>query len=454
MGNYSRIFLPNAPLYVAIFFILIVFALGGGARYDITSLIFLRPIAVIVITYAALVVTRDQISELSKLWVLAFAGTCMVAIHLVPLPPSVWTSLPNRELAETVGATVGIEQPWRPISLVPYRTFNALFSLAIPIAGLALITILKPTQRYRLLPALLAMGVISAIVGVLQLAGPTGGDFYFYKITNDTSAVGIFSNRNHQSTFLACCIPLLAVFTFKQKNDADTHHKLFVIFSIFIGILFLMVILVNGSRSGVFVGLLGLLSIPILIGYGSLKQRFLSNRYLLVGMLLIATILVILSIWFARGESLARAANFDKNDELRIMVWPPIFKAAVEYFPIGSGFGTFEEVYKVIEPSGLLSFTYLNHAHNDWLEMFLTGGLPAVLFIGACLFGWARAAVTLFRHTGPDSSEILFGRLGVVITFLLGVASLADYPLRTPSLSLIFAVSVGWMMYGVGRDAP
>lgn len=452
VGYPSKLFLSNMSLYIALSFVLIVFILGGGSRHDIASLIVLRPLSVIVVTYVTLVVTRAQIMQLYHVWLLAFVGTGMVAIHLVPLPPSIWLYLPNRELAEVVGTTVGIGQPWRPISLVPYRTHNALFSLFVPLAGLALMTILKPLHQYRVLPTLLVMGAISSIVGVLQLAGPNDGNFYFYDITNKNSAVGIFSNRNHQSIFLACCIPLLAVFLSDPNRTANANWKLFNACALFLGVLFMAIILVNGSRSGLFIGILSLVSIPILLGYGTIKQRFIEKRGLFIGIIFVAAALVILSTWLARSESVARVASFDKADELRIMVWPSIAEAAFKYFPIGSGFGTFEEVYKVFEPQDLLSLTYLNHAHNDWLEMFMSGGLVALLFMMVCVFGWAQAARTLFWHTGERTTKILYGRLGVVVTFLLGLASFADYPLRTPSLSLFFAISVGWMVHGVRRN--
>lgn len=447
MGKYLRA--SDTPLYIALSFIVIVFLLGGGARHDISSLVFLRPISVVALTYAALVINRAQVKEFIILWSLAVITMCMVILHLVPLPPTVWMSLPNRELSEIVGRTVGIEQPWRPISLVPYRTFNLLFSLFIPFAGLALMTKLTSTQQYRVLPALIAMGGISALIGALQLAGPPGGMFYFYKITNEASPVGLFSNRNHQSIFLACCIPLLTVLACTPNSLSSSKHKLLMSFSILLGMLFIMIILINGSRSGLFLGFLGLMSVPFLAGHAFPNKSRHFGKVLSLAVVGIAATLIFLSTWFARGESLARITDFESSDELRLMVWPSIFQAAVKYFPVGSGFGTFEEVYKVEESSALLSLTYLNHAHNDWLEIFLTGGLPALIFAMTCLMGWGIATGKLFRNVENASTGIIFGRLGVIVIFLLGVASIFDYPLRTPSLSLLFTISAVWVVNGL-----
>ena len=440
----------DIPLFVTIMFIVTVFVLGGGSRHDITSLALLRPISVVALTYAALVITRDQLNELKVLWVVAVLAISMVAFHILPLPPAIWMLLPNRELAQIVGQAVGIEQPWRPISLVPYRTFNTLFSLFVPVAVLALMTKLTKKQQYLVLPPLIIMGLISALIGVLQLTGPPGGLFYFYKITNDGSPVGLFSNRNHHSTFLACCIPLLTALVYAPNKLSASRQKFLTLSAIFCGMLFFMVILVSGSRSGILLGLLGLFSVLLITGHGVGAKQLRVRRWSSVAILGVSAVFIFLSTWFARSESLSRITRFDSNEELRFLVWSPIFDAAVKYFPVGSGFGTFEEVYKVDEPSNLLSFTYLNHAHNDWLEIVLTGGLPAILLAMVCIIGWCVAAFQLFSKFEPNRNNgIIFGRLGVIVIFLLGVASIADYPLRTPSLSVLLVISAAWIINGL-----
>lgn len=456
MGKSQTSFSANAPLYILICFVCIVFTIGGGARDDIESLIILRPIAALALTYAAIVVVPGQIKTYSGLWWFAAAGTAMVALHLVPLPPSVWTALPNRELSQAAGNAVGLDQPWRPISLVPYRTFNSLFALLVPLAGLALMTVLKPAQQYRLLVVVILIGIVSAILGMLQLVGPPKGAFYLYRITSDGYGVGLFSNRNHHSMFLACCIPLLAAYAASRSRASAGHStgmdRLTKIGAIFCGIFFFLLILVNGSRSGLIMAVLGLASVPLIMGYGSAIKRRKINRRLIAAVGGVGALLIVTFTWFSRNESWVRLANMGGDEELRLKVWPPILDTALDYFPVGSGFGTFVEVYKVAEPDELLSPVYLNHAHNDWLEVLLTGGLPAMLFLAACVAGWIFAVRKIFANGGESKTGKLYARLGAVITFLLVVGSLVDYPLRTPSLSLFFVISAAWMYGGMRQS--
>ena len=61
-----------------------------------------------------------------------------------------------------------------------------------------------------------------------------------------------------------------------------------------------------------------------------------------------------------------------------IIRWPVAVvtsQAALANMPAGSGFGTFVPVYEMHAPRTMLRSYYVNHAHNDWLELWLTGGL-------------------------------------------------------------------------------
>ncbi len=48
------------------------------------------------------------------------------------------------------------------------------------------------------------------------------------------------------------------------------------------------------------------------------------------------------------------------------------------------------------EPDALLRADYANHAHNDWLEVALTGGLPALLILAAACLAFYSGARGLF----------------------------------------------------------
>jgi O-antigen ligase len=67
-----------------------------------------------------------------------------------------------------------------------------------------------------------------------------------------------------------------------------------------------------------------------------------------------------------------------------------------------------------------------NHAHNDWAEWAVEGGLPFLVLIAMLAFWTVRPAL-----------DSLWG-IGAPIVF---VHSLVDYPLREPAIAaLLFAI--------------
>ena len=100
------------------------------------------------------------------------------------------------------------------------------------------------------------------------------------------------------------------------------------------------------------------------------------------------------------------------------------------------------EVYQVDEPQGLLANTYLNHAHNDLLEVLLTGGVPGAALLIVAVVGWLIASRRAFLRGGGGTFGIR--RAGVVILGLMFAASLFDYPLRVPSLEVLAVIAGAW----------
>jgi O-antigen ligase len=119
------------------------------------------------------------------------------------------------------------------------------------------------------------------------------------------------------------------------------------------------------------------------------------------------------------------------------------------YWPWGSGHGSFEATYQIHEPGALLAPFYMNHAHNDWLELLQTGGVAAGVLLAGFLGMVAWGSVQREQSCAMDSRVIRQGRTGLIILGLLGFASVFDYPLRTPALAclagfmLVFACHSG-----------
>ncbi|RYG89880.1 MAG: O-antigen ligase domain-containing protein [Alphaproteobacteria bacterium] len=422
------------------------FLLGGSSRGDVAQLIILRPLAILLLGFGLWGISREQVREHRYLAILAGVFLLLPLIQLIPLPPAIWMNLPGHEIVASIDAATGLGPIWRPISLAPTATANAFFSLFVPLAILVLGFRLSSNERARLVPLLIALIAASSLLGMFQLMGARGSALYFYRVTHGDSAVGFFANRNHQAAMLACLFPLLAVFASGGGRRTKWRHW----FAAAVGAVLIPAILITGSRAGMFAGLLGIVLAVGLYHRASprgARRAGSRARSSLVYLLVAAGGLAMagLTIWMQRAESFQRVLAFDSEQDARFRAWSPIADIAARFMPFGSGYGSFADVYKMYEPRELLHTTYFNQAHNDWLEVAMTGGVLAMLLLAVVvgLIAWRAVSLGLAMRRG-SRDERLAG-LGLAIMVILAFASFSDYPLRVPAIACVFVLAALWM---------
>ena len=425
--------------------------MGGGARSDVQSLVILRPISAIMLGYALWGLTWGQVRPYRFLVFFLVVVALFVGAHLIPLPPQIWMQLSGRDVIAAVDQAARIDMAWRPISMAPSQTWNALYALVVPFAMLALMLRLTRDERFSLIPLLTLIGLFSGFMGLLQVIGARDGPLYFYNITNYGSAVGLFANRNHQAVMLACLFPVLAVYASTGLNTVE-QFRLRGALAGGAALFLVPLLLVTGSRIGLVVGLVGLLLSALLYRQPQFarsakrKIRRFNLGYLVAGALVFG--IAVLTFLMSRAEAFDRLLTGDGAEDLRFAVWPVILEMSEKYFPIGSGIGTFVEAYQIDEPLLLLDQEYLNHAHNDWLEILLTGGAVAALLAGIATVAWIRSAYLLLASSDSHRRDVVLGKLGASIILMLALASFGDYPLRAPSLTAMFVIAAVWMTGG------
>lgn len=372
-----------------------------------------------------------------------------MALQLVPLPPDVWPDLPGRSAIVAIDRMVGQANLWRPLSLTPSQTLNALLAMTVPLAALLLAAQMKSDEYPPLIYAVVVIAGFSALLGLVQILSGAGSPAYLYRITNKDSMVGLFSNRNHHAIFLACVIPLIAMLL-RDELMRNRKRALVRVGLALAGILFVVLTILIGSRGGLVAGLLAfVVSYAMVAGAWPLvdtsraprSSNGLASRY---GrwLLYLPPALLVLFVGGAlllsdRTTAVTRLMGQSAGDDLRVLAWPTVQSMIETYWFTGSGFGSFAGVYKMFEPDSLLREAYFNHAHNDWAEAILTGGLPFALIIVSAILWFvrsfaARGARNLVKgYRGDLRLPIL------IVTVLLIATSLIDYPLRVPSIQAL-----------------
>lgn len=436
--NHAQSFATRTVYVLFGLFVATLWLWGGSSRADERFQLFVRCAAIVLAVVPLSSIRGSQIPNVRPILFFLVAFALLISVQLVPLPPAIWAALPGRADFVTDLRVVGLDQQWRPLNLMPDMGLNALAAL-IPAACMVILFTYLPTSGYgRICMMILVAAAISGLLGLLQLVdrSPT---WYFYR-TDSFGASGIFANRNHQALLLSLALPLIAAKLSDRGRKSDSLVALFAAVGGTMAMLLLL--LVTGSRSGLVLGVFGFIGGVIilikseggLLSLGQVKMaRIAPWLFGLAGILTGA--IVILA---ARAEALQRLLSEDISQELRIRLFGPLIEILWTYFPLGSGFGSFVELYKVHEPFSELNTNYLNHAHNDLLELIIEGGAPAVLLV-AIFFAWyLRRSVALWSTTTLRGPNLAIARASSVNIGLIILASLSDYPLRTPMLSALF----------------
>jgi O-antigen ligase len=436
----------SLPFWALVAFLIIAFLTGGASRADVQSLIVLRPVAVIFCGIALWNLRWSHIQQNRFLFGMAVAIFVLVGSHLVPLPPSIWGALPGREIITEIDKSARLGGVWRPISMVPPATWNAFYSLFVPFTVLLFGMQLNQDDRFKLLGVILVLGLFSGFLGILQVIGDPQSSLYLYRITNNGSAVGLFSNRNHQAILLAILFPILAVFA-NKKNEVLLQSKAQLFLALAASFILIPLLLVTGSRAGIILGFLGLLSTVFFYRKKSfhLKRDGSNIAYKWFPLLLLIFSVISLTMFMSKAESINRIISSSEIEEGRLQIWPYILNMSWKYFPFGSGAGTFVEIYQIDEPINLLSPAYLNHAHNDWLELLLTTGIFGIAIVLIAMLVYFLSAWQLFQIKSLQAQKTDFAKLGLIIILFLSLGSLVDYPLRSPSLACVFVIACLWV---------
>jgi O-antigen ligase len=134
--------------------------------------------------------------------------------------------------------------------------------------------------------------------------------------------------------------------------------------------------------------------------------------------------------------------------DYRLAIAANTWKAIKAFQPFGSGFGTFENVYRIFESTDALIPAYVNQAHNDWLQLWLEGGWLGLALLVAFLIWFGRAAVRTWRAPPREGRALdrSLAQAGAIVVVLLLIHSAMDYPLRTTTMMAIFAFSLALLI--------
>ena len=424
-----------APAYL--FFCILL----GGSAQGVWGNAVLQLAAILIIAWWAIDSSGRKLPAGVRplAWLLGL-GTLLTLVQMLPLPPEVWTGLPGREIVRAGRDLLGLDPGWSSISLDPYETAATLLYLLPPVALFLAVVQEQAKNAEWLAIALIAGTFAGVLLGLLQVSSgnPMTSPWYLYQISNFGFATGFFANSNHMASLLLVALPFVAALGAMASGTAKDVRKRYSIVALTAGGIGVIVlgIALNGSLAGA-----GLL-IPVAIASLYLLVPLGPKARLATGVLGVVTLLAFVLLLFSPiGERLAMtgasASMVTRQDMLAHSI-----EAIGAFGPVGSGLGTFPTVYPLFEAPDAVTRIYVNHAHNDYVELAVELGWAGVALVVLFLGWWAVALRRMLA--APNAS--LFAKAGAIGSAAILLHSAVDYPLRTSAIAAAFALCLAMIL--------
>lgn len=364
-------------------------------------------------------------------------------LQLVPLPPLLWQGLPGRETMHESLNLVGAGDTWRPLSIAPLTTLASLLSLVPPIAVMLMVSRLDEKGRLAVIVVIAGFAFVSVLLGTLQMASPGGGGLLFYGQPDRGVLFGFQANRNTEADILLC--GLIALAALRGAGRRARARPLDLAYAA-LGLLLILAIVLTRSRTGIFlipVALMFGLAAAIPDGLRNFAARMTWGRAGIGALLLVLAAAV--AALLAQTPVIAKVLErFDFSREFRPELWRDTRYAIAQFWPLGSGVGTFVQAFQPAERLEVLDPLIANRAHNEFLEAALEGGLPLLAAWGvAVLIVSQRLARAAFGRLALPRAQRLCA-LGILT--LGGLHSIVDYPLRSMAMAALIAAAAGLVL--------
>jgi O-antigen ligase len=345
--------------------------------------------------------------------------------------------LPGRE-SEPLDFTVrGRWSGWRTISLLPSAGIERLFWYFALLLGFLQVRrrCRDPEVAAAYRDLLFAGFVALAVFGLIYAATGNGKLYWVRETLQSTRPFGPYVNPTNFAGMMELATPWIAgyaVYSLRYWKQGPWLARTTPIFAAgALLCLFSAVATANRTGTALIAGSLILLALFVVHGW---RQRLVvvvgSALAVVVGGLILSKTLLA-----ERVRDFVDATGGSYTEVDRLVSWRAALEMFSDFRIVGSGFGSFRDVFPHYMPTG--EFARWAQLHNDYLEVLVEGGaIAAVLVLWLIVAYWRRALRGTSRPAGagvdPEALGLLLGLAA------LSIHAVVDFNHQIPANALMF----------------
>lgn len=189
----------------------------------------------------------------------------------------------------------------------------------------------------------------------------------------------------------------------------------------------------------------------VMIGLGSFlsvksRRRNFKHINFKVGLTLLAVILISAATFSYLNKDQLNTKINEASPTSRIVMSTSSLPIVKDHIWLGTGLGSFEDIYRLYENADVINSSYVNHAHNDYLEWIVetgvAGGVLLIVFVSWIL----KIIIKVWRRSQSKNNQAFRQAASLSILAVL-IHSIVDYPLRTPTISLLAALCLAFLYF-------
>lgn len=427
--------LNKIAAWSALLLLALAWVLGGSTQHNVVKDLWLDLLSLPVLLAAAVVhLQKPPRTLLSRCAVLVLvAGFVAVALQLARLPSALWLDSPVRVGLAGDLAAAGVPAPstW---SLTPHGTELALWKL-LPALAMFLAGLAAPRGLRRgMLLAVIGLAAINLVFSLQQESLPQHDAMRLYPDTSGSYG-GVFYNQNHFATALVIAMALavcLAWDAWRRRIPGRRTREMQALGLMIVASFGLFAVPLTNSSAGVTLVLVVLPVTLLLSGILQVDWFIKHPAFSVAGILALAGGVSLAMYW----------QTFIDTEDLRGPIAEAAFRLGGSYFPWGSGAGSFTPVFEANLPASLWIPQYVNHAHNEYAQWWLVGGLAAIAVVACGLWVFSVAGWRVLLQRGRTPAVVLAAGCWAAIAAAL-IHSWVDYPLGTTALAATVALLAG-----------